>query len=576
MQNLFNANHINNIKKMKKPIFTEGVLLTFFIFTFINNLLAQTPRELAERIGNRIIADAKFEFQKSPVKWEQERVAILNFEILTKFKKGKKWVVYSKIIHPKGSNTEGVLGLSADAGELSIFINNNKVFYKKIETPHAQIERVDYEYIRFSENIFFDLRQDTSVLMLFYTPKTKSGKVYLSLMETESRMTLTSWKFDKWQIERQELSENKSFIPSWKGLDTFPTPTVSTLANGNQNMADWRYYNGTLALAIHDTWQHFGMDKFKPYLNNYTRFFIDNMPKIKVEREKYGLIDSPFSLYFRGKLLDDLGMQTAALALSNEYTIKESDLYKTQDKFIIDGLEKIKNNVPTLPDGTFTRVTPDSLTVQSDDLMMGGYAYLRIGLAQKRLDLIEKAAQQSLNFHKYLLDKNTDLYRHAYSTKTEQQSCCAWGRGMGWMILVNTELLKNKTPNFDAILKNYKASCEALLKVQNENGSFNQILTDKTTYLETSATAMFIYAFAEGVNNGWLPKTQYEAAILRGWSYLKSQIQEDGKVKNIVRGTPILPTADAYNKQKANTNDPRGLGALLWVCTAMDNYLKNK
>jgi unsaturated rhamnogalacturonyl hydrolase len=91
---------------------------------------------------------------------------------------------------------------------------------------------------------------------------------------------------------------------------------------------------------------------------------------------------------------------------------------------------------------------------------------------------------------------------------------------------------------------------------------------------ETSATATFVYAFAEGVNNGWLPKAQYEAAILRGWSYLKTQIQEDGNVKNIVRGTPILPTAEAYNKQKANTSDPRGLGAMLWVCIAMNRFLK--
>ncbi len=262
-------------------------------------------------------------------------------------------------------------------------------------------------------------------------------------------------------------------------------------------------------------------------------------------------------------------------SLSNASTIKDSKQYKAQTALILDGLEKIKKRVPTLSDGTFTRLTPDSLTVQSDDLMMGGYAYLRVGLAQNRPDLIENAAIQSLNFHKYLLDSETGLYRHAYSTKTGQQSCCSWARGMGWVLLVNTELLKNKTPHFEDILKNYKASCAALLKVQNENGSFNQILTDKTTYLETSATAMFVMAFAEGVNNGWLPKSEYESAILRGWSYLKTQIQEDGRVKNIVRGTPILPTADAYNKQKANTNDPRGLGAMLWVCRALDIYFKN-
>jgi rhamnogalacturonyl hydrolase YesR len=246
-----------------------------------------------------------------------------------------------------------------------------------------------------------------------------------------------------------------------------------------------------------------------------------------------------------------------------------------------------------LSDGTFTRVTPDSLTVQSDDLMMGGYALLRTALAQRRPSLIADVVAQSRGFHQYLLDKQTGLYRHAYSTKTGEQSCCSWARGMGWMMLVNTDLLKELSPKTSVfgdaifshlpfgkdveslgILKNYKASCAALLKYQAKNGGFHEVLTDSTTYIETSATAMFVYAFAEGVNNGWLPKADYEAAILRGWSYLKTQIQEDGRVKNIVRGTPILPTADAYNKQKVNLNDPRGLGAMLWVCRAMDRFLK--
>jgi hypothetical protein len=386
---------------------------------------AQTPREVAERIGNRIIEDTKFEFQQMPVKWEQERVAILNFEVLSKFKKGKKWLVYSKIIRPKGVNTEGVLGLSADAGEVIILLNNTKIFEKTIETPRAEIKRIDYEYIRFSENIDLKLTSDTSTLMIFYTPKSKFGKVYLSILEAETKMTLVAYKFDKWHIEKQNLNKNTSIIPTFRDIDTFPTPSVSTLANGNQNRTDWRYYNGTMAIALHDTWQYFGIDKFKTYLNNHVEFFINNLPKIRAEREKYGLIESPFSLYFRGMLLDDMGMQTAAVALSNQYTTPKSILFKKKEDIIAQTLHRIKNNVPTLPDGTFTRVTPDSLTVQSDDLMMGGYAYLRMGLAQNKPEWIAEAAKQSLNFHKYLLDKQTGLYRHAYSTKTGQQSCCS-------------------------------------------------------------------------------------------------------------------------------------------------------
>jgi rhamnogalacturonyl hydrolase YesR len=556
---------------MKKRFFTVGVIFLLFATT----TFAQTPRELAERIGNRIIADTKFEFQQMPMKLEQEKVTILNFNNLKQFNKNKLCFATFNL-RSKSLHNEVRLACSFDEGELIIRQKDNVVFRNK-SNKKAVVKRRDYELNELDFYTPLSISDTSTLFTLLFYPKTKNARVYLSFVEKQTNMQSTEVSMGT-DIEGVILNKNEPLnlntFAFRNPLQPFPTPSVSTLANGNQNRTDWRYYNGTMAIAMHDTWQYFGIDKFKTYLNNHVEFFINNMPKIKTEREKYGLIESPFSLYFRGMLLDDMGMQTAAVALSNQYTTPKSVLFKKKEDIIAQTLHQIKNNVPTLPDGTFTRVTPDSLTVQSDDLMMGGYAYLRMGLAQYKPEWIAEAAKQSLNFHKYLLDKQTGLYRHAYSTKTGQQSCCSWARGMGWMMLVNTDLLKNKTPNFETILANYKASCEALLKVQNENGSFNQILTDKTTYLETSATAMFVYAFAEGVNNGWLPKAQYEAAILRGWSYLKTQIQEDGNVKNIVRGTPILPTAEAYNKQKANTSDPRGLGAMLWVCIAMDRFLK--
>jgi rhamnogalacturonyl hydrolase YesR len=544
---------------MKKRIFTEGVIFLLFATT----IFAQTPRELAERMGNRIVADTKFEFELSPMKLEQEKVHIFDFSQLKNYKPNQLYLeqfnieIDKNLVGKKGLS----FGLSSTSGMITVNFQLKYGNFSRIRayksTKLASVKRIDYDLIEFDTTKLIVFDTTHAVLSILFAPDTAiESRVYLGVFD-ENKTMLSGLKI------------TPTDTAAWK-----PTPSVSTLANGNQNRTDWRYYNGTMAIALHDTWQYFGIDKFKTYLNNHVEFFINNMPKIRAEREKYGLIESPFSLYFRGMLLDDMGMQTAAVALSNQYTTPKSVLFKKKEDIIAQTLHRIKNNVPTLPDGTFTRVTPDSLTVQSDDLMMGGYAYLRMGLAQNKPEWIAEAAKQSLNFHKYLLDKQTGLYRHAYSSKTGQQSCCSWARGMGWMMLVNAGLLKNKTPQYDAILKNFQASCAALLKVQNDNGSFNQILTDKTTYLETSATAIFVYAFAEGVNNGWLPKAQYETAILRGWSYLKTQIQEDGNVKNIVRGTPILPTAEAYNKQKANTSDPRGLGAMLWVCQAMDRFLK--
>lgn len=556
-------------------------LLILFML-IISELSAQTPKELAENITHRIIQDTKFEFQQTPVKWEQERVAILNFEVLNQNLKTKQLFAYSKIIRKKKLHTDTnrpsqqkdkvILGLSADAGSIILYKNKNKIFDSKIIHSRAFVDRLDYELIHFSEYISIPIEHDTTELIVAYTPKNNFKKVYVSLLDTVHLMTSKNWAFDQWKIIKRDLSISPKMHFSDSDVDTFPTPIVHTLAKGNQNMADWRYYNGALLLAMDDIKNHFSMEKIDSFLQNHTSFFIKNLPKIKQERTKYGLIDSPFSLYFRGKLLDDWGMQIAAFAQTMLYVDPKSRDYTQRSKMISEGLFKIKKYVHTLADGTLTRATPENWTVQSDDLMMGGYAYLRLGLTLKKPEWIEEAARQSLLFHHYLFDSITGLYRHAYFTSSQRQSCCSWGRGMGWMMLVNTELLKHENSKMDSIQQNFILSCEALLKVQNKNGGFHQVLTDTSTYLETSATAMFLYAFAEGVSYGWLPKEKYEVAIEKGWSFVKSQILQDGSVKNIVRGTPILSSVEEYNDQKTNTNDPRGLGAILWLCKAMDRY----
>jgi len=47
------------------------------------------------------------------------------------------------------------------------------------------------------------------------------------------------------------------------------------------------------------------------------------------------------------------------------------------------------------------------------------------------------------------------------------------------------------------------------MKLQDASGLWHQILDEPGTYLESSATAMFICAFSRGLRNGW-----YDVAVL--------------------------------------------------------------
>ena len=67
---------------------------------------------------------------------------------------------------------------------------------------------------------------------------------------------------------------------------------------------------------------------------------------------------------------------------------------------------------------------------------MAGILLIRAGDKLGRPELIEDAVQQMLNFHRYLYNEESELYYHAYFSWNQENGCCHWGRGLGWMMLI--------------------------------------------------------------------------------------------------------------------------------------------
>ena len=105
------------------------------------------------------------------------------------------------------------------------------------------------------------------------------------------------------------------------------------------------------------------------------------------------------------------------------------------------------------------------------------------------------------------------------------------------------------------------------------DGRWHQVLDEPSTFLETSATAMFTFALATGVVEGWLPRAQYEAPVRAAWAGLLRAVREDGTVDGICQGTPVELDVAAYNSRSTlyNMSDP-GLGAVFRAAMAMQRY----
>jgi rhamnogalacturonyl hydrolase YesR len=239
-------------------------------------------------------------------------------------------------------------------------------------------------------------------------------------------------------------------------------------------------------------------------------------------------------------------------------------------------VDHIENHSDRLPDGTFARLTPDSMTVWADDLFMGSVILSRSASVFARPELIDEVANQIILFDQHLKDQESGLYWHGWFNTTQTPSSSKWARANGWTMVAKMfalEVIPDDHPKRNEVLRIFADHATALKNVQSADGRYHQILDNPDTYLETSATAMFTAAFATGVNNGWLDRDEFDESIRKGWAAVTQQVDEDGNVEGIVRGTPIMFSDQAYHEHPPRKNDPRGLGAILYCAAAMDAYL---
>ena len=148
----------------------------------------------------------------------------------------------------------------------------------------------------------------------------------------------------------------------------------------------------------------------------------------------------------------------------------------------------------------------------------------------------------------------------------------SWGRGNGWMAVGMAEILRvlpNDNLNRNQIMEGYHKMMVALLKYQETDGMWRQIIDDPEAWKETSSTAMFTYALITGVKNGWLDKKTYGTAARKGWLALISYINQNDELSDVCEGTNIKNDRDHYLQRKRIVGDLHGQAPVLWCAAAL-------
>jgi rhamnogalacturonyl hydrolase YesR len=228
-----------------------------------------------------------------------------------------------------------------------------------------------------------------------------------------------------------------------------------------------------------------------------------------------------------------------------------------------------------LPDGTFARTSPFNNTVWVDDLYQGIPALAEMGKLSNDSKYFDEACRQVMLFTEKLFVPEKGFCLHGRVEDMVPHPAFYWARANGWAILAIASLLDvlpASHPQRETILERYRAYCQGLASVQSASGFWHQLLDRSDSFLETSATAMFTYAMAHGINQGWLDVRVYGPPALLGWNAVSTKVNSQGQVEGTSAGTSLAFDAAFYYQRPVGTG-PHGYGSTLLAGAAMYKLL---
>lgn len=289
--------------------------------------------------------------------------------------------------------------------------------------------------------------------------------------------------------------------------------------------------------------------------------------------------------------LDALNPGKTALALWQAFTNENSDrpgLFSA-----CAGLVKQLDTQPRTPDGGFWHKQRYTNQMWLDGVYMAEPFYAAMGRYLIRPQTAyDEVAKQIRLIDEHTYDAKTGLNYHGWDAAKIQPwanpatGCSSnfWGRAEGWYAMALVDVLDYFPTNHPAraqIIATLQKTAKGIVKWQDpKTGLWWQVMDQgdrKGNYLEATASAMFVYALAKGVNHGYLSR-DYIPAIEKGYAgILKYLIKDDGDGKWSLTqccsvaglgftnsaGKPRDGTFDYYVSEPVVKNDLKGVGPFI-------------
>ena len=387
------------------------------------------------------------------------------------------------------------------------------------------------------------------VSFAFYSCKTASPEV---VKTTGSQNATVVSKDLKWS-DKMALTLMKRHPESWQ-IDDSKAPK-------------WDYVHGLVLYSFQELYKKNPNPAYASYVQGYLDALIENDGTIKTyEIEKY-----------------NIDMIVAGRLLFNAYD-------KTKEEKYLKAMQLLRQQLtvhPRTQSGGFwhKKIYPNQMWL--DGLYMGEPFYAEYTATFEGGKNLDDVAHQFEQIQLHATDPATGLLYHGWdeskqmpwANKETGNSPNFWSRALGWYVMALVDALDyfpKEHPKQKELVGYLNKVSESLAKYQDKSGLWYQV-TDKMekegNYLEASGSSMFAYAFAKGVNKGYLP-AKFKKLANKAFDGLTTQlikVDADGTITLTqacqvagLGGTPYRDGSyEYYVNEKKKDNDPKATGPFI-------------
>lgn len=340
--------------------------------------------------------------------------------------------------------------------------------------------------------------------------------------------------------------------------------------------AKWSYDMGVVLEGAAAVWRSTGDGEYFKYIQHSMDVYVNDKGNIRnYKQEDYNI--------------DNIKNGRSLLLL---YKVTGQQKYLNAATLLWEQLQK----QPRTKEGGFWHKKIYTNQMWLDGLYMAEPFYAEYAALMKKEESFNDIANQFIYMENHARDKKTGLLYHGWdeakterwADKTTGTSPNFWARAMGWYIMALVDVLDNfpeNHPKRNELLAILNRTATAAVKYQDKRSGVWYDILDmpdrKGNYLESSASAMFVYSFAKGVRKGYLPQ-QFFVPAVKGYAGLKKEfIVSAGTERVNLNGTVSVSglggkpryrdgSFEYYISEKVITNDPKGVGSCILALNEME------